>query len=140
MDLEALVIDIKSIFNNEDVKASVLDNEWLVKNKNTGIHSTGFCFSSCEVIYRLTGGKNRWFIKSIDKSIWDEGTHYFLQDKLTNEILDVTSDQYTDRGIDIPYTLGKAKGLRNVSNRAKKLASFLNIEFKYAKNEPTIKI
>jgi hypothetical protein len=128
MDLELLVNKIKSLFENEEVKLLVLDDVWLDKNHGSGIHSTGFCFSSCEVIYRLTGGKNRWFIKSIDKSVWDEGTHYFLQDKLTSEILDITSNQYTDRGIEIPYTLGRAKGLRNTSKKAKKLATFLKLE------------
>ena len=45
----------------------------------------------------------------------NNGTHYFLVNKHSQEILDVTSEQYTLRGIEIPYHLGKGKGLRNQS-------------------------
>ncbi|MBA0883041.1 hypothetical protein [Flavobacterium undicola] len=123
MDLEKIILKLEDAFLNTEVKQQVLDSYWLEQNIQNGIHTTGFCFTASEVIYRLTGGKDNWFIKSInDPRDWNHGTHYFLQNKTSGHILDITSDQYTSRGITIPYELGKARGLQNVSRKAKDLA------------------
>ena len=55
-------------------------------------------------------------------NLWNGGTHYFLERKSNKEILDITSDQYTKRGITIPYELSKGTGLRSVSKKARLLA------------------
>jgi hypothetical protein len=110
-------------FCNEEIKRQVLEPVWFQLNIETGIHSTGFCFSASEVIYLLTGGSEIWMVKSLkDPDQWDNGTHYFLMRKSDNEIIDITADQYTKRNITIPYQLAKGKGLRNISNKARMLA------------------
>ena len=48
--------------------------------------------------------------------------------KHSHEILDVTSEQYTLRGIEIPYHLGEGKGLRNVSKKARLLAELAELD------------
>lgn len=60
MKLEEIIGKLKAAFQNDEVKAAVLDKEWLIKNNDTGIDSTGFCYAACEVIYRLDGGKDKW--------------------------------------------------------------------------------
>jgi hypothetical protein len=55
-------------------------------------------------------------------NLWNGGTHYFLEKKSNKEILDITSDQYTKRGIAVPYELAKGTGLRNISKKARLLA------------------
>jgi len=111
-------------FKSEEVKKEVLDDNWYIVNKQKQIDSAGFCFYASEVIYRLTGGKDNWYIKKISKEDWELGPHYFLQNKHTNEILDITYDQY-GKDIKIPYELGKGRGLQQVSIKAKKLANYI---------------
>lgn len=129
MNLNDIIDKLQIAFKNDEVKKQILDTYWLNMNIQTGINSTGFCFSASEVIYRLCGGKENWIMKSIiDPRDWNNGTHYFLVNKQSQEILDVTSEQYTLRGIEIPYHLGKGKGLRNVSKKARLLAELAELD------------
>lgn len=129
MELSQIVTCLKNAFEQESIKQQVLEPNWLELNRRSNINSTGFCFSASEVIYRLNGGKDNWFIKSInDPKDWNNGTHYFLQNKETDKILDVTSNQYTLRNIEIPYHLGKARGLQRISMRASLLARLTGLD------------
>lgn len=124
MELEYIIEQLQKAFETESIKEVVVDSNWLAINKETGINSTGFCFAASEVIYRLTGGSDIWTVKRLSNidNLWDGGTHYFLEKKSNKEILDITSDQYTKRGITVPYELAKGTGLRNVSKKARLLA------------------
>jgi hypothetical protein len=126
-NLETIIASLKSGFQRQDIKEAVLRDEWLEKNINSQIHSTGFCYSASEVIYRLTGCKENWFKKSISKEKWKYGGHCFLQNKKTNEILDITSDQYSELNIPIPYELGVAGGFRTITNSAKILSKLCGL-------------
>jgi len=121
---EFQIIEIlKKSFADDDIKRQVLDENWYNLNIENNIDSTGFCFAASEILYRMTGGKSVWKIISInDPNDWNNGTHYFLLRKSNNEIIDITANQYTDRGIEIPYEKGKARGLRFVSRKAKLLS------------------
>ena len=114
---------LRNSFSDDAIKRQVLDVNWYQVNIVNGIDSTGFCFAASEVLYRLTGGTNIWQVVSInDPRDWNNGTHYFLKRRQNNEIVDITADQYTARGINIPYAIGHGCGLRFVSNRARLLA------------------
>jgi hypothetical protein len=67
------------------------------------------------VIYRLTGGKDKWKKMAISEKKWEHGGHCYLINKETNEILDVTEDQNRLNGIEIPYEKGVAGGFRTKS-------------------------
>jgi hypothetical protein len=122
-NLDEIIAKLKIAFTKDDVKKAVIKPEWYPDNIKYGIDSLGFCYAATEVIYRLCGGKEKWKVMSISSKDWADGSHYYLQDKNTNEILDITADQYTARGISIPYALGNGKGYRfGVSNQARKLA------------------
>ncbi len=124
MELEYIIEQLQKSFEVYDVKEQIIDSHWLAINKESGINSTGFCFAASEVVYRLTGGSSTWTVKrlaDIDNK-WNGGTHYFLERKSDKDILDITSDQYTKKGIVIPYELAKGTGLRYVSKKARLLA------------------
>ena len=121
-NLEHIIKHLKVAFSKDEIKEVVLESEWLIKNRASGIHSTGFCYAASEVIYRLTGGKNNWKKVAISKAKWEHGGHCYLINKGTNTILDITSDQYELLGISIPYELGMPGGFRQVSKKANKLS------------------
>ena len=122
MEIKEVISKLKEAFKNEDLKRTVLDKEWYFKNRSTGIDSTGFCRFSCEIIFKLFGGKNIWTVKIISKKVWENGSHYYLFNKETNEIVDVAADQYEKLGIEIPYALGKGTGLRSNPEKLSKAA------------------
>jgi len=71
-----MVIDsLQKAFECDDIKEKVLKPEWLLKNRESGIHSTGFCYAASEVIYRLTGGSAMWIRMAISKNDWIHGGH-----------------------------------------------------------------
>lgn len=114
---------LRNSFSNDIIKRQVLEENWYQENIDSGIDSTGFCFAASEVLYRLTGGTNIWQVVSInDPKDWKNGTHYFLKRRQNNEIVDITADQYTSKGIIIPYEVGRGRGLRFVSKKARLLA------------------
>jgi hypothetical protein len=121
-NLDFVIEKLKVAFGNAEIQKVILDDEWLLKNRESGINSTGFCYVSSEVIYRLSGGKDVWKKVSISKAKWKYGGHCYLINKATNGILDITSDQYELQGIPIPYELGVAGGFRQVSENAKNLS------------------
>jgi len=129
MELEDLISKLKQAFSKQEIKKAVLDQEWYSKNIETKIDSTGFCYAACEIIYRMTGGKERWKKYAISKDKWNDGGHCYLMDKKDNSILDITSDQYLLNGIDIPYHLGVAGGFRtkDFTKKARLLAEMANI-------------
>ncbi|MGE4444359.1 MAG: hypothetical protein AB7E37_05185 [Candidatus Altimarinota bacterium] len=128
MDLNKIIEKLKSSFKDEKIKKEILDEVWYKKNIDSKIDSTGFCFVASEIIYRNTGGKNVWISKSITGEKWNLGPHRFLVNKETKEILDITSDQYTALGEEIPYEKGvNAPFHKNFSKGYKILAEKIGL-------------
>ena len=129
MNLDEIILKLKEAFEREDVKKAVLKPEWYEKNINSGIHSTGFCYPASEVIYRLTGGKNKWKKVAISEKKWKLGGHCYLENKETGERLDITDEQYKSANIDIPYNMGKAGDFRtkDFGKKAKILAKMARL-------------
>ena len=128
MELEEIIDKLKSAFKKDEVKLAILDDGWFDLNKQTGIDTTGFCYSASEVIYRLTGGNQIWAVKKIiDPTHWENGTHYFLLNRTDNQRLDITSSQYEDRRIKIPYDIAIGGSFRMVSRKARLLAQMSNL-------------
>lgn len=121
MDEAQIIATLRIAFADDNIKREVLTDNWYDLNIQSGIDSTGFCFAASEVLYRLTGGKDMWIFKGIKRSpVWNYGPHCFLMRKgADKKIVDITEDQYTARGIVIPYDMGKGRGLRVVSNCAR---------------------
>lgn len=129
MNLEEIVSKLKEAFKRNNVKKAVLKPDWYEKNIKSGIHSVGFCYAASEVIYRLTGGKEKWKKIAISEKDWNLGGHCYLENKETGDRLDITADQYESANIDIPYEKGKGGGFRtkDFGKKAKILAKMTGL-------------
>jgi len=129
MALDEIILRLKEAFEKDDVKKAVLKPEWYERNIESGIHSTGFCYAASEVIYRLTGGKEKWKKVAISENKWEFGGHCYLENKETGERLDITDEQYVSANIDIPYDKGIGGGFRtkDFGKKAKILAEMAGL-------------
>lgn len=118
-----IVKKIKNSFDREDVKEllknKILGDYWYDINKSSNINSTGFCYLASELYYYLDGKSKKWWFKEINSPeiLPYNGMHYYLENKETGEILDITKSQFGD--IEIPYHLAKNKGIRFISKNCK---------------------
>lgn len=78
----------------------------------------GHCYVASEVFYHLMGGSNSGYIPQVIKI--DGDTHWFLKNKKTGEIVDITHDQFKHK---IPYNLAKGIGFltKEPSKRAQEV-------------------
>lgn len=84
----------------------LLKREW--REKATGQHSTfGHCYVACEALYHR--GARHCGFKPFTIRPTEDGTHWFLKHS-DGTIIDPTSEQFTTRGIRIPYEAGKSCG------------------------------
>ena len=135
-NLDELKYKIIESLSNENVKKLLIykDNEgntvdkFYYDNKNSNIETTGFCYLVSLLIYHADGKSKKWMFKTItDESfVKENGTHYFLLNKESNEILDLTADQF--RGIKIPYEKSKGIPIRFLNKNVKKYATILKIK------------
>lgn len=65
----------------------------------------GHCAAASEAVYFLLGGKgSRWTPTTVHVA---GGTHWYLRDKKTGEVLDPTAGQFT---CVVPYAEGRGRG------------------------------
>lgn len=83
--------------------------------------TTGHCYIASEAIYHLCGGKNEW--SSFTGRDHTGGTHWWLKNKNSGEIIDPTQEQYLFLGHKPPHESGRSCGFltREPSKRAKVL-------------------
>lgn len=116
----------QEIFGAPEVK------RWAGEHKNIPVFSKSFCDSSSYIIFTKFAGEFDFMY--ITREDWAAGgPHCYLRHKSSGIIFDITYDQYTAVGIDIPYNKGRAinPNAKEWSNeRAIKLARLLNLELK----------
>lgn len=119
--------EVKKLLIYKDIKGNIID-KFYFDNKNSDIESTGFCYLVSLLIYHMDGKSKKWTFKTITDELFikENGTHYFLLNKESNKILDLTTDQF--KGIEIPYEKSKGIGIRFVNKNVKKYASILKIK------------
>ncbi len=105
----------------------LLKKEWKEKLKENSHFTTGHCYAACEAIYYLYG-HNNFLIPQVIK--FDNGdTHWFLKNKITNEIYDPTYKQFDFK---IRYENGKGCGFQQQSFRSleimRRILKYFNIE------------
>jgi hypothetical protein len=128
---QKLVDLITNSFEREDVrlllKNDILGDYWYNINKSTKVPSVGFCYLASELYYSLDGKSKKWWFKKIESPeiLPFNGVHFYLENKETGEILDITKSQYEN--IEIPYHLAKNKGIRFISKNCKKLKEILGL-------------
>lgn len=128
---QELVDKIIKSFEREDIKQllknDILGNYWYDINLSSDNHSTGFCYIASELYYTLDGKSKKWWFKEISspEHLPYDGKHFYLENKMTGEILDITKSQFGD--INIPYHLAKSKGIRFTSKTCNKFKKLLNL-------------
>jgi len=134
-NLEELKNKIMESFSNEEVKNLLIYKDkngnnvdkFYLMNKNSNIESTGFCYLVSLLIYHVDGKSKKWMFKTITDELFlkENGSHYFLLNKINNEILDLTANQFN--GTEIPYEKSKGIPIRFVNKNVKKYAKILKI-------------
>lgn len=109
---ESIIFDaVKSVLTPDLVKEGMRDS-----GKGPMF---GHCYAASEAMYNLLGGKTAGYkaCRGIDKN----GVSHWWILSPTGEILDPTSEQYTDFGETPPYQGGKGAAFRGISNRGREI-------------------
>lgn len=79
----------------------------------TGIHPTeGHCAIAAEAAFHLLGGQQKgWVPIVLPRRVLGNNTHWWLENRLTGQRFDPTSEQFGDEPI--PYHLGRPCGFMN---------------------------
>jgi hypothetical protein len=99
--VEELIAKIRSALTPDLLKPSY-------QEENAGNPMFGHCYVATEALFHLLPDrKNYCACRGRD----DRGiVHWWLVNRTTNEIYDVTADQYLSKGLDPPYARGKRSG------------------------------
>lgn len=111
---------------SEKVKESIQDflwnNEDLVKDSYKGSHPlSGHCYVASESFFHVLGGYDNWDVYRVKH----EGvTHWFLKDKESEEIVDLTKEQFESEP---PYDRATKTGFltEDPSKRAEKVINYV---------------
>lgn len=92
--------------------------------------TTGHCYIASEAVFHTFGGKDEW--SAYSGRDHNDGTHWWLKNKLTKEIIDPTKEQYTSLGIEPPYDKGRPCAFltREPSARARELMARIENKLK----------
>lgn len=108
---------LKGKYKHSAIKKSLLD---------------GHCYVGTEVIYHLYGKFNGYTPKvvnnkHIENDISKQWTHWFLQNKTTGHIIDVTSEQFDDEELLFCYKNGIFKGFLTGNTPSKRSKYVLDL-------------
>ena len=99
-----LVLLFRDSFRLPDVKYATFAKD-LGKGLNRFTYdSDGFCRVASINFQRMMGSD--WQIMFLDNS-WSYGPHHYLMHTPSKTVFDLTFDQYTHNGIQIPYDIGR---------------------------------
>ncbi len=122
MDLQTVRNQIQSVLTDDLLKSSYLK----IQNRHS---TTGHCYAASEAAMIILGGREKWM--AVCGRDHTGGTHWWIKNKLTGDIFDVTSEQYTTFGFKPPYDNGKpcsfltkepSKRAKEILERLKKLS------------------
>ena len=97
----------------------LLKPEWKKINLESRIHTTGHCYAASEALYYLFGAKSRF--KPMQAKSETGVSHWFLFDKVNNEIIDPTKSQFKEIELNYIYKNAKGRGFMQQSDRSKKI-------------------
>jgi hypothetical protein len=100
--------------NKDILTTDLLKGQW--KNRINKIHTTGHCYAASEALYYLCGHSNVYNPRVCKEENGD--THWFIQNKFNNEILDPTKSQYIELGKLPPYKIARGTGFMQQSTRS----------------------
>lgn len=130
-----LYLDLLVTYSISEVKNAIINSlsDDLLKPdylKNLEMRKSnvyGHCYAASEAMYYLTGGKSKWTPQQGRCEVL--GSHWWLKEKSTNEIMDLTADQFFSLDLAPPYGKGKGRGFQNQSFRTLEIMKRVILEF-----------
>lgn len=101
----------------EIIKDHLKGRDDLLKSKYDSNGLKGHCYVASEVFFHLTGGYDKYNVHRVNHEGY---THWFLEEKDTEEIIDITKEQFEEKPT---YEESTKTGFltKNPSNRSKKV-------------------
>ena len=100
-----LTLLFRDSFKLPDVKYKTFWRELGDNMNHFTYDSDGFCRVSSITFLNTIKNPKDWKLMYIGY-LWSYGPHHYLMHIPSNQILDLTYDQYTHNGIEIPYDIG----------------------------------
>ena len=100
-----LVLLFRDSFRLKSVKYDTFAKDLGEELNRYTYDSDGFCRVASINFQRMMGKKN-WQLMFIDDN-WSYGPHHYLMHTPSKTVFDLTFDQYTHNGIQIPYNIGR---------------------------------
>lgn len=109
----------------QKIKVHLWENDDLLKDPNDiwplEHPLAGQCYVASEVLFHMTGGYDEWKVERVTVEVPEPGpidaytefTHWYLRDRDTGEVMDITASQFTEykhATVKIPYDKGTATG------------------------------
>lgn len=91
-------------------------------------YSDTFCRAASNNFAKMMGGAPNWQVRYIG-DLWTYGPHHFLMHVPSRTILDLTYDQYTQCGLEIPYDRGYPIPIDEKDQSSKNFADALKLDF-----------
>ena len=92
----------------------LLTPKWRAAAEAAGKASAGHCYAASEALFHLLGGSaSGWVPQVVGHQSWPEGlgpggTHWYLKNRRTGEVLDPTAEQFLP--LSVPYGAGRGCG------------------------------
>lgn len=99
-----LIMLFRNKFKDTDVKMATFGPDLNNDISALTYDADGFCKASSCTFMNILGPKD-WQLMYINE-LWTFGPHHYLMHLPSKQILDLTADQYTHSGIEIPYHMG----------------------------------
>ncbi|MBO5833466.1 MAG: hypothetical protein J6R22_00710 [Alphaproteobacteria bacterium] len=124
-----LVMLFRNRFKDPEVKMATFGPDLNNNISAFTYDSDGFCKASSCTFSDMLGPKD-WQLMYIN-DLWTFGPHHYLMHIPSKQVFDLTADQYTHSGIEIPYYMGYPVRLdQNERKSAERFAAVLNINKK----------
>ncbi len=124
--LQKLVLLFRHSFKLRSIKLVVYNKITNQELKKFPSHSYGLCKASTYAFYNVSGGNDNWDIMYISFDNF-YSPHYYLMHKKSQNIFDLTFDQFSDT--EIPYNSGKIMDYEeNVTDLANRFLNTMKID------------
>lgn len=124
-----LVMLFRNRFKDPEVKMATFGPDLNNDISAFTYDADGFCKASSCTFMNMTNPKD-WQLMYIN-DLWTFGPHHYLMHTPSKQVFDLTADQYTHSGIEIPYHMGYPVSLNaNERKSADRFAAVLAINNK----------
>ena len=124
-----LTLLFRNKFQDYDVQMATFGPDLNYDISMFSYDADGFCKASSFTFMNQMGPKD-WQLMYIDE-LWTFGPHHFLMHLPSRQVFDLTADQYTIYGIEVPYNMGYPMQLnKNERQSAERFAAALALNQK----------